>query len=38
MVKDHFGSWCAPQQLELRSELPKTALGKVRRTDLASPP
>jgi len=30
-VKQRFGSWCAPHGLELRSEIPKTALGKVRR-------
>jgi O-succinylbenzoic acid--CoA ligase len=26
--------WCAPRALELRSELPRTALGKVRRAEL----
>jgi O-succinylbenzoic acid--CoA ligase len=34
-VKERFGSWCAPRELELRSELPTTPLGKVRRHDLA---
>lgn len=35
-VKARFGSWCAPRQLELRTELPRTTLGKIRRHDLAS--
>ena len=34
-VKEVLGPWCAPRELELRSEvLPRTSLGKIRRTDL----
>jgi len=36
-VKDRFGPWCAPRVIELRSSLPKTALGKVRRDLLDAP-
>jgi O-succinylbenzoic acid--CoA ligase len=34
-VKERFGPWCAPRELELVARLPKTALGKVRRDLLA---
>ena len=37
-VKARFGPWCAPRELELRSELPRTSLGKIRRTDLTAAP
>ena len=30
-IKERFPSWCAPRQLDLHVELPKTALGKIRR-------
>jgi O-succinylbenzoic acid--CoA ligase len=30
-VADRLPAWCAPKRLELRDELPLTALGKVRR-------
>ena len=34
-VKEQFGSWCAPQEIDLHEALPKTALGKIRRDALA---
>jgi O-succinylbenzoic acid--CoA ligase len=33
-VKAALPAWCAPRELELADSLPKTALGKVRRTAL----
>jgi o-succinylbenzoate---CoA ligase len=33
-VKERLGSWAAPRGLELAESLPRTALGKIRRTDL----
>ncbi len=30
-TKENFGAWYAPREIELVSELPKTALGKVKR-------
>ncbi len=36
-VKERFGAWCAPKELEVRAELPRTALGKIRRAELAEP-
>jgi O-succinylbenzoic acid--CoA ligase len=30
-VKERFGPWAAPRELELRPVLPRTALGKIRR-------
>ncbi|MEM7337733.1 MAG: AMP-binding protein [Actinomycetota bacterium] len=30
-VKEQFGAWCAPRELELRTELPRTGIGKIRR-------
>jgi O-succinylbenzoic acid--CoA ligase len=30
-VADRFPVWCAPRELDLRPDLPKTALGKIRR-------
>ena len=33
-VKEQLGPWAAPKDLELIDALPRTALGKVRRTDL----
>lgn len=35
LVKQQFGPWCAPRRLELVTALPKTALGKVKRDELA---
>ena len=35
LVSDALSPWAAPKELVLVDELPKTALGKVRRTDLA---
>jgi O-succinylbenzoic acid--CoA ligase len=37
-VKEQLPPWCAPRQLVLVETLPRTALGKVRRDDLPSPP
>jgi o-succinylbenzoate---CoA ligase len=33
-VKASFGPWCAPRELELRADLPRTSLGKIRRHEL----
>lgn len=33
-VKERLPAWCAPKALELRDDLPRTALGKVRRQAL----
>lgn len=33
-VKERLPAWCAPRQLELRTSLPRTTSGKVRRPDL----
>ncbi len=33
-VKANLPAWCAPRQLVLVEQLPRTALGKVRRSDL----
>jgi len=33
-VKEVLPAWCAPRQLVLVDELPRTALGKVRRDQL----
>jgi O-succinylbenzoic acid--CoA ligase len=33
-VKAELPPWCAPRRLELRTELPRTALGKIRRAAL----
>lgn len=33
-TKEAFPPWCAPHDLELRPELPKTSLGKIRRDQL----
>lgn len=35
-VKDRFGSWSAPRELELRASLPRTALGKIQRDRLST--
>jgi O-succinylbenzoic acid--CoA ligase len=37
-VKQELPAWCAPRELVLVDALPRTALGKVRRADLRSPP
>ncbi len=34
-VKERFGPWSAPKEIELRSTLPKTTLGKVKKNELA---
>ncbi|MFV0259683.1 MAG: class I adenylate-forming enzyme family protein [Acidimicrobiales bacterium] len=34
-VADRFGRWAAPKELEVRAELPRTALGKIQRHRLA---
>ncbi|MCP4227782.1 MAG: AMP-binding protein, partial [Actinomycetia bacterium] len=31
VTSERFPVWCAPRELDLRAELPKTALGKIRR-------
>ncbi|RMH87276.1 MAG: AMP-dependent synthetase, partial [Actinomyces sp.] len=31
LVRSRLAPWCAPRRLELRSSLPRTALGKIRR-------
>jgi len=36
-VADRLGPWAAPKQLELVTSLPRTALGKVRRSELRPP-
>jgi len=36
LVSTEFASWSAPKELELRSELPKTPLGKVKRGELVT--
>lgn len=33
-TKEAFPPWCAPHDLELRRDLPKTSLGKIRRDQL----
>lgn len=33
-VRTHLPPWCAPRRLEFVTELPRTALGKIRRHDL----
>jgi O-succinylbenzoic acid--CoA ligase len=33
-VKEHLGPWAAPRELELCETLPRTALGKIRRSAL----
>jgi o-succinylbenzoate---CoA ligase len=33
-VKEQFGAWAAPRELELTDALPRTTLGKIRRSDL----
>jgi len=33
-ARESLPAWCAPRKLELRDELPRTALGKVRRSAL----
>jgi O-succinylbenzoic acid--CoA ligase len=33
-VKEQLPAWCAPKAIELRDDLPRTALGKVRRRAL----
>lgn len=33
-VRGELPAWCAPRRLELRAELPRTPLGKVRRREL----
>lgn len=37
LVKDHLAPWAAPRQLVVVAALPKTAIGKIRRTALPSP-
>lgn len=34
-VKERLPAWCAPREVEVVDALPRTALGKVRRADLA---
>jgi O-succinylbenzoic acid--CoA ligase len=34
LAKEHLGPWAAPRRLELVTEIPRTALGKVRRSQL----
>jgi O-succinylbenzoic acid--CoA ligase len=38
VVKESMGAWCAPRELVLVDSLPKTALGKVRRSALGQGP
>ena len=38
LVKAELPAYCAPKELVVVDALPRTALGKVRRTDLATPP
>jgi O-succinylbenzoic acid--CoA ligase len=33
-VADRLGPWAAPKQIEIVAALPRTALGKIRRTEL----
>ncbi|MGF1595880.1 MAG: class I adenylate-forming enzyme family protein [Acidimicrobiales bacterium] len=37
ITRQEFPAWCAPRQLELRSALPRTSLGKIRRDLLTRP-
>ncbi|MEM8925648.1 MAG: AMP-binding protein [Actinomycetota bacterium] len=36
-VKERFGVWCAPRAIELHAVLPKTSLGKIRRSAVQAP-